>query len=392
MTSVPAPAAAPAAEHTAIAAPPHLKLRAALFNAAAPALPTLFALAGTLLLFVLFLLLQGRPAGEACLLIYQGAFGSMFAWQNTLQRAAPLLLTALCVALPARVALIVIGGEGALALGGLAAAMMPQLAPGLPSALMLALMAAAAMVAGGLWIALCGGLRQWRGVNETISSLLLSYLAVALFKHLVEGPLRDPASLNKPSTLPLPEPYLVGSMPWLDVHWGLVWGALACVAAWVFLRHSVTGFAMGIAGGNVRTARLVGLPVNRLVLLACALGGAAAGLAGMFEVSAVQGSATSALLAGYGFSGILVAFAARQNPLAIIVCALVIGGVEASGSLLQRRLDLPDATTLVLQGLLFCNLLAWEAVTGRLAAVKLRWQLQARPPVSVNPAKEPGHA
>ncbi|WP_241517355.1 ABC transporter permease [Herbaspirillum aquaticum] len=382
MTSLPAPGVAAAATS------PWHRLRSALLNGSAPALPTLCALAGTLLLFVLFLLVQGKPAGEACLLIFQGAFGTLFAWQNTLQRAAPLLLTALCVALPARVGLIVIGGEGALALGGLAAAVMPQLLPALPSLVMLAAMALAAMLAGGLWIALCGGLRQWRGVNETISSQLLSYLAVAVFKHLVEGPLRDPASLNKPSTLPLPDPYLVGSLPGLEVHWGLAWGALACVAAWVFLRHSVPGFAMGVVGGNVRTARLVGLPVNRLILTACALGGAAAGLAGMFEVSAVQGSATSALLAGYGFSGILVAFAARQNPLAIIVCALVIGGVEASGSLLQRRLDLPDATTLVLQGLLFCNLLAWEAITGRLSALKLRWQQQAQ----VIPAKEAGHA
>ncbi|BEV14519.1 ABC transporter permease [Herbaspirillum sp. DW155] len=382
MTSLPAPGVA------AAASPPLLRVRAALLNGAAPALPTLCALAGTLLLFVLFLLVQGKPAGEACLLIFQGAFGTLFAWQNTLQRAAPLLLTALCVALPARVGLIVIGGEGALALGGLAAAVMPQMLPALPSLVMLVVMALAAMLAGGLWIALCGGLRQWRGVNETISSLLLSYLAVAVFKHLVEGPLRDPASLNKPSTLPLPDPYLVGSLPGMEVHWGLVWGAVSCVAAWVFLRHSVSGFAMGVVGGNVRTARLVGLPVNRLILTACALGGAAAGLAGMFEVSAVQGSATSALLAGYGFSGILVAFAARQNPLAIIVCAIVIGGVEASGSLLQRRLDLPDATTLVLQGLLFCNLLAWEAITGRLSALKLRWQQQAQ----VIPAKETGHA
>lgn len=387
MTTLPAPAPAASAGASASV---WWRWRAALFGGVAPAVPTLCALAGTLLLFVLFLLVQGKPAGEACLLIFQGAFGTLFAWQNTLQRAAPLLLTALCVALPARVGLIVIGGEGALALGGLAAAVLPQLLPALPAPPMLVLMALAAMLAGGLWIALCGALRQWRGVNETISSLLLSYLAVALFKHLVEGPLRDPASLNKPSTLPLPDAYLVGSLPGLEVHWGLAWGALACVAAWVLLRHSVSGFAMGVVGGNVRTARLVGLPVNRLILTACALGGAAAGLAGMFEVSAVQGSATSALLAGYGFSGILVAFAARQNPLAIIVCAIVIGGVEASGSLLQRRLDLPDATTLVLQGLLFCNLLAWEAITGRLHAIKLRWQ--PAPPAAPVPAKESSHA
>jgi len=368
---------------------PTRRLAIRLGISATPLLPTLCALSGTLLLFVLFLALQGRPAGEACSLIFEGAFGSSFAWQNTLQRAAPLLLTALCVALPARVGLIVIGGEGALAMGGLAAAVLPSWLPPWSPWLMLPAMAAAAMIAGGVWIALCGALRQWRGVNETISSLLLSYLAIAIFKHLVEGPLRDPASLNKPSTLPLPDAYLINPLPGMEVHWGLVWGGLACLAAWVFLRHSVSGFAMAIVGGNVRTARLVGLPVNRLLLLACAMGGAAAGLAGMFEVAAVHGSANSALLAGYGFSGILVAFAARQNPLAIIVCAIVIGGVEASGSLLQRRLDLPDATTLVLQGLLFCNLLAWEAISGRLAALKLRWQETT--PNTALPASEASH-
>ena len=337
-----------------------------------PAVPTLCALLGTMLLFGLFLFLQGAPALEAIALIGEGAFGSGFAWQNTLQRAAPLMLTALCVALPARAGLVIIGGEGALALGGLAAALMPGLLPGAPVPVMLALMVAAAMLVGGLWIALAGWLRQSRGVNETIGSLLLAYIAIALFKHLVEGPLRDPASLNKPSTLPLPPAFMIGPLPGLDVHWGLVWGVAACAAMYVLVRHSVFGFALSVVGGNVRTARLVGLPVQRLTLLACLLGGAAAGLAGMLEIAAVHGSANSALLAGYGYSGILVAFAARQNPMAIVVCAMLIGGIESSGGLLQRRLDLPDATTLVLQGLLFINLLAWEACVGPLTALRLR--------------------
>jgi simple sugar transport system permease protein len=237
---------------------------------------------------------------------------------------------------------------------------------------MLVLMAGAAMLTGGLWVLLAGWLRQARGINETIGSLLLAYIALALFRHLVEGPLRDPASLNKPATQALPDPYLIGSLPGLDVHWGLLWGALACVAAHLLVRQSVFGFSMSVVGGNVRAARLVGLPVNRVIYIACLLGGAAAGLAGMLEVAAVHGSANSALLAGYGYSGILVAFAARQNPLAVIVCALFIGGIESSGSMLQRRLDLPDATTQVLQGLIFINLLAWEAFGGRMTAWRLR--------------------
>ena len=73
----------------------------------------------------------------------------------------------------------------------------------------------------------------------------------------------------------------------------------------------------------------------------------------MVEVAAVQGRANASLAAGYGFTGILVAFLARQNPLAIIPVAILLGGIGASGGLLQRRLDLPDATVLVLQGIIF---------------------------------------
>jgi general nucleoside transport system permease protein len=351
---------------------------ARLMLAVLPALPTLCAVFATLVLFGAFLFVQGQPAAEALGLIAEGAFGSSFAWQNTLLRAAPLMLTALCVALPAQVGLIVIGGEGALALGGLAAAVLPQCLPhGTPWFIATPLMALAGMLAGGLWICAVGAMRQWRGVNETISSLLMSYIAIAIFKFLVEGPLRDPASLNKPSTLPVPDSMTVGSLPGLDVHWGLFWGALACLAAWVLVRHSTLGFAMRVTGGNVRAARLVGLPVGGLAVAACTLGGAAAGLAGMFEVAAVQGSANASLLSGYGYAGILVAFAARQNPFAVIVCALMIGGIESSGSLLQRRLDLPDAATLVLQGLLFANLLAWEALAPRLAAWRVKLQAAA---------------
>jgi len=215
---------------------------ARLILGALPALPTVLALAGTLLLFSIFPLIQGASALDAIGLIFKGAFGSSFAWQSTLLRAAPLMLTALCVALPAQVGLIVIGGEGALALGGLAAAVMPQLLPSGISWLIAApLMAIGGMTAGGLWIAAVGAMRQWRGVNETISSLLMSYIAIALFKHLVEGPLRDPASLNKPSTLPVPDALMIGPLPGLEMHWGLLWGIVACVIAWVFVRHSTRG-------------------------------------------------------------------------------------------------------------------------------------------------------
>jgi simple sugar transport system permease protein len=271
------------------------------------------------------------------------------------------MLTALCVALPARAGLTVIGGEGALVLGGLAAAALAHALPlaGWPGSVAVC---AAGALAGAAWIVLAGGLRQWRGVNETISSLLLAYVAIGLFKHLVEGPLRDPSSLNKPSTYSLADSLRIGGIAGSDVHWGLVLGVLACVAAALWLRWTPSGFSVRVVGGNLRAAQLVGLPATRLILLACALGGAAAGLAGAVEVAAVHTNANASLIAGYGYAGILVSFMARHHPLAIVPVAILFGGFAAAGSLLQRRLGLPDASVLVLQGIAFVLILASEAL------------------------------
>jgi simple sugar transport system permease protein len=326
------------------------------------------ALLATMVVFGLFMAALRQSPLEVYALIYRGGFASAFAWQNTLARAAPLVLTALCVALPAQAGLMVIGGEGALVLGGLAAALAGhQLAVvGAAPIAVKVTMAVGAMVIGAAWIVLAGALRHYRGVNETISSLLLTYIGVAVFNQLVEGPLRDPSSLNKPSTTPIGEANMLGQLPGLDVHWGLGFGVIICLALYVVVRHTTFGFALRIVGGNARAARLAGLPVGRLVLLACALGGAAAGLAGMVEVAAVHGNANASLIAGYGYGGILVAFIARQNPIAIVPVAVLVGGIAASGGMLQRRLDLPDATVLVLQGVAFMLILASEAMYGRL--------------------------
>ena len=354
---------------------------AAAFSAAAPsawrvaagrrlgavALPLGALLAG-LAAFALFLLALGKSPLEFYQLVWRAGFGTAFSWSNTLSRAAPLLLAALCVALPARLGLVVIGGEGAIVLGGVSAAALAAAtltageAPALSALLPMALVA---MFAGGAWIGAVGALRQWRGVNETISSLLMSYIAIALMNHLVEGPLRDPGSLNKPSTAPLEPAERIGVIPGLDVHWGLAAGVLACVLAWVLIERTRWGFAARVVGGNPRAARLQGLSGGVLVVAFCVLGGAMAGLAGFFEVAAVHGSANASLAAGFGITGILVAFLARHHPLAIVPVAVLIAGFEASSGLVQRRMDLPDATMLVLQSFVFLAILVGETFRGR---------------------------
>ena len=340
------------------------------------------ALVGALAVFGIFVALFGKSPLDLYFYMYQGAFGTWFSWQNTLTRAAPLILTALCTALPAQLGMVIIGGEGALLIGAMAAtgaalligalaatstALVMQSAP--PLVVQLA-MVAAGMIGGGLWIMLAGGLRQYRGVNETISSLLLVYIALAILNHLVEGMMRDPASLNKPSTREIGAANMIGTIPGTDVHWGLVFGVVAAIASYILIYHTVFGFAARVAGGNIRAAKIVGLSVGKLILTICFLAGASAGLAGMVEVAAVQGRTNANLAAGYGFTGILVAFLARQNPLAVIPVAILLGGISASGGLLQRRLGLPDASVQVLQGIIFVFVLASDALYGRIGFLK----------------------
>jgi simple sugar transport system permease protein len=240
-------------------------------------------------------------------------------------------------------------------------------------ALQLPAMLIAGAAVGGAWIALSGWLRQARGVNETISSLLLFYIGLGLFLYLVEGPLRDPSSLNKPSTFPVGEANMLGNLPGMDVHYGLLFGVIACIAAYVLMDHTTFGFAARVVGGNVRAAQVAGLPITRLMLVVCSLAGAAAGLEGAVEVVAVEGCANASLYAGIGFSGVLVAFVARQHALAIVVVAVVMGGIEASGGVIQRRHDLPDAAVDVFKGFLFLMILASETYVARAQGAVQRW-------------------
>lgn len=326
----------------------------------------------SLLLFGLFVMWS---KGISIWLVYEylfrGAFGRASAWRNTMIHASPMLLTALAVALPARVGMMIIGGEGCVLLGALVAALVAHLMPHTPPLLVQISMVVSGSFIGGLWVTIAGWLRQYRGVNETISSLLLNYIARAILNHCVEGPMHDPNNLNVPSTWPLDPSVMFGNIPGTEIHIGLIFGILACIGAWVLMDHTTFGFATRIVGGNIRAAKVAGLSVAKYSLAACFLGGAAAGLAGVVEVAARDGAASDNLSqAGYGYAGILVAFVARQNPLAIIPVAILIGGV--GNDYLKMKLQ-SDSCVQVFQGILFLTILGLDTWAGRLKDLRHVW-------------------
>ncbi|MBN8629666.1 MAG: ABC transporter permease [Rhodobacterales bacterium] len=327
----------------------------------------LAALLTAVILFSVFLLALGKSPVTFFSLVWTGGFSSWFSIQNALQRAAPLILTGLAFAIPARIGLTLLGAEGALVLGGFTAAVVAIPFLGVaPAPMIMLVMMLSAVTIGAAWVGLAGWLKHHRGVNETISSLLLTYIAIAIVSFLIEGPFRDPKSANKPSTLPLGPDLRVGDIWGTSVHWGLAAGLVLAVVLWVLMERTSFGFAARMTGGNLRAAQGQGLPVGRLMIACCAIAGACAGLAGFFEIVVIHGQANASLAAGYGFTGILVAFLARQNGLAVVPVAILFGALDASGGLVQRRMEMPDATMLVLQGMIFIVLLVSDTFYGRL--------------------------
>jgi simple sugar transport system permease protein len=319
----------------------------------------------SLILFGVFCAGDGANPFAVFHSIYRGAFGSWFAFQSTLVRAAPLMLCALATAIPIRLGLIVIGNEGAFVMGGLCATIVGLKMPESSPMTVHVAMAATGLLVGGLWIMAVGALKHYRGVNETICSLLLNYIAIAILNQAVNTWIKDPASLNKPSSFPIPDEQMLQPIGETSLHWGMIFGPVACLLAWFLLKRTTFGFKIRTIGANLRAAQIAGISVGPITLIACFLAGAGPGLAGMVEVAAVQGSANESLNAGYGYGGILVAFLARQNPMGCILISILLGGLLASGGMLQRNHQLPDATILVFQGIVFLTILFSESLYGR---------------------------
>ena len=205
--------------------------------------------------------------------LQSGVWKLVFLSKHTRPGGSARMSTALCTALPARLGMVVIGNEGALVVGGVTATVAGLAVQTAPMPVVIGIMLLAGMIGGGLWITIVGLFYYKRGVNETISSLLMNYIAIALLNHLVNGVMRDPSSLNKPSSYPIPDDKMLPSIGNSNVHYGLVFGIIVCLIAWVLMEHTTFGFKVRMIGGNIRAARMAGLPVARLGLITCFLGG-----------------------------------------------------------------------------------------------------------------------
>lgn len=289
--------------------------------------------------------------------ISRSAWGDGYALGETLLRATPILLCALATIVPARAGLISVGAEGQLYFGALAGTGL-LLAAGVPSgAWMLPATLLAGALGGALWAAVPALLRVGANVNETISTLLLNYVAALLVTWLVYGPWKNPQSQGWPASVEFPGAARLPLLFESRVHAGLFLALVLALVLHLLLTRSRWGLELDLMRSNPRAALLAGFGQKRRIVIALLVSGLLAGLAGIAETSSVQGRLQAELSNGAGLSGFLVAWLARNSALRAVPYAFMVAGLLAAGDGLQMNANIPSSATLVVQGLLFVAVL-----------------------------------
>jgi ABC-type uncharacterized transport system permease subunit len=321
---------------------------------------TIGALVVALIIAAVIIWFAGGEPISAYTHIVRSSLGSVGVLSDTLVKATPLILTGLACSVAFRMRLWNIGAEGQLLMGawGASAVVLVGLFPeGTPSFIYLPLMMLAGIGAGALWGGIAGWLRAKLNVNEIITTLMMVYIAFRWVQFWVFGPWSDGGFQMSPrfpreAWLPRLTDHsdIVSDFAGLTIHLGFVFAVVAAGLLWFFLNRTRKGYEIRLIGDNPRAARYAGINIGRTIILVMLISGALAGLAGAAEISGVVHRLQDNFSPGYGFTGIIVAFLARFNPIGVVIAGIAFGALILAGREIQ-----PAGIPAMIQGvILFC--------------------------------------
>ena len=294
----------------------------------------------------------GSPV-DALLALLDGSLGTRERIAITAARMSPLVLIALGWIVAFRGAKVNLGLQGQMIAGGIVSAYIALEGPSLPPALALILATLAGMLAGALFAGIAAVLWAKRGVNEIVSTLMLTFIATQVLLWIVRGPLHDLSSSAFQSR-PLPSEYrwpaLVDRTPFTME----IFLTVAAVVIIVFvLNRTVFGYKLRLAGENPTSARHAGVQTIRTIVVSFVLSGALAGLSGTGLVIGGERNVLSGGFAGnIGYTGIVVALVARNSPVGCVAAAALFAILDTGGSVMQVRADVPSEMIFITQGII----------------------------------------
>ena len=319
-----------------------------LMNFASPVL----AISLTVMFGALIFALMGQPPLRALYLYFIDPLTSLWAIEEVLVKASPLILIGAGLAICFRANVWNIGAEGQLTAGALLGSLLPIFFADWQSPFALLLMCILGMLGGALWASIPALLKNRFGVNEILTSLMLVYVVGLLLDWLVRGPLKDPFGYNFPKSVSFDGWHLIPTFGDGRVHLGLIVAIVVALMLFWLMTRTLKGFEVKVIGTAPRAGEFAGFSQQKMVWFCFLLSGALAGLAGIIEVSGPIGQLQPDISPNYGFTAIIVAFLGRLNPLGVIFAGLLLAISYIGGEGVQIELGISDKTTQVFQGIL----------------------------------------
>lgn len=315
-----------------------------------PALPSALAVLLALVVGGLMIIGAGGEPISAYGALLNGAFGSPAAFGRMLVQAVPLVIIGLGIALCFRARVYNIGAEGQLFMGALfggAAAILLPIGSSLP--LILAALAAG-ILGGAFWGWIVGFLLSRWQVNEVITSLLLSFVAILAFTYVIRRPLRDPEATAGLGGKAVPDAALLPDIGFLQAHIGIVIALLLVPLVAYLMYRTPFGFRVRMMGANREAAEVAGVRTGRMAMSLMLISGGLAGLAGVIQILGVSERLDPNLSPGYGFTAIVVALIGRLDAFGVLIGALILAVLTAGGQAMSVTEGLPYSLVLAIQG------------------------------------------
>ncbi|MBT3787538.1 MAG: ABC transporter permease [Alphaproteobacteria bacterium] len=325
-----------------------------------PIIAIILTLISGLVIFSLF----GKNPVTALYTFFVMPLTTVYSLTELLVKATPLILIGVGLSIGFRANVWNIGAEGQLTLGAIFGGGLAIWFHDSESIFLLPAMIIFGAVGGMLYGAIPAFLRTRYGVNEILTSLMLTYVATLLLSFLVTGPWRDPGGYNFPESRTFSE---AGMMPIIleesRLHFGSILALFAVIGGWVLMGKSLIGFQLKVVGLAPSAAKHVGFIENKLIWFSLLVGGGLAGIAGVSEVAGPIGQLLPSVSPGYGFTAIIVAFLGRLHPVGVVFAGLVMALTYIGGETAQIEIGTPAAVTGLFQGILLFFLLASDVLT-----------------------------
>lgn len=309
---------------------------------------------------VITTILTGDNPIEVYKAIFMGAFGTERKTWITLQDISILLIISLALTPAFKMQFWNIGGEGQVLIGGLlSATCMIKLGGVLPDYLVIFFMIVTAILAGAVWGIIPAIFKAKWNTNETLATLMMNYIATQLVAYYIivwEVPKGSGkiGIINQDSN--------AGWLPELGNKYllAIIVAILVTVFVFIYQKYTKHGYEIAVVGESKNTARYVGINVEKVIIRTMALSGAICGLAGLLLVGGINHTITTTIVDGQGFTGVMVSWLAKFNPIAMVATSFLIIFMDRGASEISTTFGLNESFADILTGILLFFIIGCE--------------------------------